>query len=70
MYSVLDDRRHAHKVNEIIKSLPDINRKDISYITGLCDRRLIFLHKAGLINLQHTFRRNHGQRTTENTTQI
>jgi hypothetical protein len=70
MYTKIDDMRHAHKVNKILQAIPTLTRKGITNITGLCDKRLIFLHKVGLINIQHTYRRNHGQRTTENHTQI
>jgi hypothetical protein len=58
MYTKLDDWHHAHKVNKILENQPSITKKNISNITGLCDARLDYLHKVGLINIQHT-RRKH-----------
>jgi len=70
MYTKLDDWRHAHKVNRVLLEEPTATKKHISSVVGLCDARLNYLHKVGLINIQHTYRRNHEQRTEENHTQI
>jgi hypothetical protein len=57
MYTKLDDWRHAHKVNEVLQDKPNATKLYISSKLGLCDVRLNFLHKEGLINIQHTKRR-------------
>jgi hypothetical protein len=69
MYTKLDDWRHAHKVNELLQDKPNATKIYISSKLGLCDARLNYLHKVGLINIEHT-RRKHGQRTEKSTTQI
>ena len=69
MYTKLDDWRHAHKVNEVLLKEPTATIKHISSKLGLCDARLNYLHKVGLINIQHT-RRSYEQRTKEKHTQI
>jgi hypothetical protein len=70
MYTKLDDLRHAHKVNRVLLEEPTATKKHISSVVGLCDARLNYLHKVGLINIQHTYRRTHGQRTEKSYTQI
>ena len=70
MYTKLDDWRHAHKVNELLQDKPNATKIYISSKLGLCDARLNYLHKVGLINIQHTYRRTHGQRTEKSYTQI
>lgn len=57
MYTKLDDWRHAHKVNEVLLKVPTATIKHISSVVGLCDARLNYLHKVGLINIEHTKRR-------------
>jgi len=57
MYTKLDDWRHAHKVNELLQDKPTATIKHSSSVLGLCDTRLNFLHKEGLINIEHTKRR-------------
>jgi hypothetical protein len=57
LYSVLDDKRHAHKVNEVLSVNPNITRKQLSSKVYLCDARLVYLDKQKLINIQHTYRR-------------
>ena len=69
MYTKLDDWRHAHKVNELLQDKPNATILYISSKLGLCDARLKYLHKEGLINLEHT-RRKHGQKTKTSHTQI
>lgn len=70
MYTKLDDWRHAHKVNELLQREPTATKKHIGDVLGLCNARLNELHKLGLINIQHTYRRKHEQRTKEIHTQI
>jgi hypothetical protein len=69
MYTKLDDWRHARKVNEVLKDKPNATKLYISSKLGLCNARLNFLHKEGLINIEHT-RRKHGQTTETSHTQI
>ena len=69
MYTKLDDWRHAHKVNELLKDTPNATKLYISSKLGLCNARLNYLHEQGLIDIQHT-RRNYEQRTETNHTQI
>jgi hypothetical protein len=69
MYTKLDDWRHAHKVNRVLLEEPTATKIYISSKLGLCDARLNYLHKVGLINIEHT-RRKHGQRTEKSYTQI
>jgi len=57
MYTKLDDWRHAHKVNELLQDKPNATKAYISSEVGLCDVRLNYLHKVGLINIEHTKRR-------------
>ena len=64
MYTKLDDWRHAHKVNELLLKVPTATKAYISSKLGLCDARLNFLHKEGLINIEHTKRKINEQRTT------
>ena len=59
MYTKLDDLRHVHKVNKVLLDEPTATKKRISSMIGLCDKRLNYLHKVGLINIQHTYRRKH-----------
>ena len=70
MYTKLDDWRHAHKVNEVLLKEPTVTKKYISSVLGLCDARLNYLHKVGLINIQHTKRKVNEQRTKTSHTQI
>lgn len=66
MYTKLDDWRHAHKVNELLKYKPKAIKLYISSVLGLCDKRLDYLHSQGLINIQHTKRRfTNGAKTDE-----
>lgn len=66
MYTKLDDRLHAHKVNEILKNQPSITKKELCKKIITNWHRLKYLEQQGLI----TLRRKHGQRTTKNYTQI
>jgi hypothetical protein len=66
MYTKLDDWRHAHKVNEILRSNPSMTQKELCKKIITNWHRLKYLEQQGLI----TLRRKHGQRTTENYTQI
>ena len=66
MYTKLDDRLHAHKVNEILRSNPSMTQKELCKKIITNWHRLKYLEQQGLI----TLRRKHGQRTTENHTQI
>ena len=66
MYTKLDDWRHAHKVNELLQDKPNATKIYMSSKLGLCDARLNFLHKEGLINIQHTKRKiNNDANTNE-----
>ena len=66
MYTILDDWRHAHKVNELLRSNPSMTQKELcrKLITNFY--RLKYLEQQGLIKL----RRKHEQRTKEIHTQI
>jgi hypothetical protein len=66
MYTKLDDWRHAHKVNEVLQDKPNATKSYISSKLGLCDARLNYLHKVGLINIQHTKRRYANEAKTNN----
>ena len=66
MYTLLDDMRHAHKVNEILRSNPSITQKELCKKIITNWHRLKYLEQQGLI----TLRRKYEQRTEENHTQI
>ena len=67
MYTMLDDRRHAHKVNELLLAQPNITQKELCVKLIMNWHRLKYLEQQGLIKLN---RREHGQRTKEIHTQI
>jgi hypothetical protein len=66
MYTKLDDWRHAHKVNELLRSNPSITQKELCKLLLTNFHRLKYLEQQGLIKL----RRRHGQRTKKSDTQI
>ena len=67
MYTKLDDRLHAHKVNELLRSNPSMTQKELCKKLITNYYRLKYLEQQGLIQLK---RRVYEQRTTENYTQI
>lgn len=67
MYTMLDDRHHAHKVNELLQSNPSITQKELCMKLIMNWHRLKYLEQQGYITLK---RRNDGQRTKETITQI
>jgi hypothetical protein len=67
MYTMLDDRHHAHKVNELLRSNPSITQKELCVALITNWHRLKYLEQQGLIKLN---RREHEQRTKEIHTQI
>jgi len=66
MYTKLDDMRHAHKVNEILRSNPSMTQKELCKLIITNWHRLKYLEQQGLI----TLRRKHEQRTEKSHTQI
>jgi hypothetical protein len=66
MYTKLDDWRHAHKVNELLRSNPSITQKELCKLLLTNFHRLRYLEQQGLIKL----RRRHEQRTEKSHTQI
>ena len=66
MYTKLDDKQQAHKVNEILRSNPSITQKELCKKIITNWHRLKYLQEQGLIKL----RRKYEQRTKENHTQI
>lgn len=67
MYSKLDDWRHAHKVNELLRSNPSMTQKELCKKLITNYYRLKYLETQGLIQLK---RRVYEQRTKTNHTQI
>jgi hypothetical protein len=66
MYTKLDDWRHAHKVNELLRSNPSILQRELCKLMITNWHRLKYLEQQGLIKL----RRRHEQRTEKSHTQI
>jgi len=66
MYTKLDDWRHAHKVNELLRSNPSMTQKELCKLMITNFHRLKYLELQGLIKL----RRRHEQRTKKSDTQI
>jgi hypothetical protein len=66
MYTKLDDWRHAHKVNELLRSNPSMTQKELCKLMITNFHRLKYLEQQGLIKL----RRRHEQRTKKSDTQI
>ena len=62
MYTKLDDWRHAHKVNELLRSNPSMTQKEICKLLITNFYRLKYLEQQGLIKLR---RRVYGQKTNE-----
>lgn len=52
MYTKLDDWRHAHKVNEILRSNPSITQKELCRKLLLNWYRLKYLEQQGYFNLK------------------
>ena len=67
MYTKLDDWRHAHKVNELLRSNPSMTQKELCNIMITNFHRLKYLEQQGLIKLR---RRVYEQRTKTSYTQI
>ena len=67
MYTKLDDWRHAHKVNELLRSNPSMTQKEICKLLITNFHRLKYLELQGLIKLR---RRVYEQRTKKSHTQI
>jgi hypothetical protein len=67
MYTKLDDWRHAHKVNELLRSNPFMTQKEICKLMITNFHRLKYLEQQGLIKLR---RRVDEQRTKTSHTQI
>ena len=67
MYTKLDDWRHAHKVNELLRSNPSMTQKELCKKLITNYYRLKYLEQQGLIKLR---RRLYGQRTKTSHTQI
>lgn len=67
LYSVLDDRRQAHKVNEVLQAEPNITQKELYSRCITNWYRLKYLEQQGYIKLN---RRKHEQRTETSHTQI
>ena len=67
MYTKLDDWRHAHKVNELLRSNPSITQKELCKLLLTNFHRLKYLEQQELIKLR---RRVYGQRTKKSSTQI
>ena len=66
MYTKLDDWRHAHKVNELLRSNPSMTQKELCKLLLTNFHRLKYLEQQELIKL----RRRHEQRRKESHTQI
>lgn len=66
MYTKLDDWRHAHKVNELLRSNPSMTQKELCKLMITNFHRLKYLERQGLIKL----RRKYEQRTETSHTQI
>ena len=67
MYTKLDDWRHAHKVNELLRSNPSMTQKELYKLMITNFHRLKYLEQQGLIKLR---RRVYEQRTKKSPTQI
>jgi hypothetical protein len=67
MYTKLDDWRHAHKVNELLRSNPSMTQKELCKLMITNFHRLKYLEQQGLIKLR---RRVYEQRTKKSDTQI
>jgi hypothetical protein len=67
MYTKLDDMRHAHKVNELLRSNPSITQKELCGALITNWHRLKYLEQQGHITIK---RREHEQRTETSHTQI
>jgi hypothetical protein len=67
MYTKLDDWRHAHKVNELLRSNPSMTQKELCKLMITNFHRLKYLELQGLIKLR---RRVYEQRTKKSHTQI
>jgi hypothetical protein len=67
MYTKLDDWRHAHKVNELLRSNPSMTQKELCKLLITNFHRLKYLEQQGLIKLR---RRVYEQRTKTSYTQI
>jgi hypothetical protein len=67
MYTKLDDWRHAHKVNELLRSNPSMTQKELCKLMITNFHRLKYLEQQGLIKLR---RRVYEQRTKTSYTQI
>jgi hypothetical protein len=67
MYTKLDDWRHAHKVNELLRSNPSMTQKELCKLLITNFHRLKYLEQQKLIKLR---RRVYEQRTKTSHTQI
>lgn len=62
MYSVLDDRRQAHKVNEVLQAEPNITQKELCRRLIMNWHRLKYLEQQGYFKLK---RRNANDAKTD-----